>query len=157
MDSVPLSGPAISHSDQRQQIVKLNSNRGPDRTRTEAPMRPADPTGDGGWDGGTPALGLGLVAGIAMVGASSAGWNGGTPAAEAISNPPGTGGGGGGGGAHARCTPAMYLDNPVNSSTAKVKTHFYLWTKTTGLLHRHPDLWLLHSWAGTSARGRQLW
>ena len=31
-------------------------------------MRPADPTGDGGWDGGALALGLGLAAGIMMIG-----------------------------------------------------------------------------------------
>ena len=63
-------------------------------------MRPADPSGDGGRDGGTPTSGLGLAAGIVMVGASSAGWNGGAPAAKTVSNPPGTSGGG----AHARCS-----------------------------------------------------
>ena len=72
VDSGSLSAPAISHSDhdQRQRIVKHNSNRDPveleQRCRCEADPTGnggLDPTGDGGWDGGTPASGLGLTAG----------------------------------------------------------------------------------------------
>ena len=73
-----------------------------------------DPTDDDGLDGGTPASGLGLAAGIAMVGANSAGWNGGALAAGAFLNPPDTVDRGDDEGAHARCTPAMYPHDPIS-------------------------------------------